>query len=304
MENKANKRMFLIFDKKLYFYRYCNDQQNQCNQVFATNRIAFLGAHILKKCNLKIPMFLLGKWKNEIKQYNTIVISDYAYYPGLEKVILRKNPNCRICFYYMNSMDSTKEKYLDIESIKTIFKNEVYTYNYSDACEYNMNFKMTMYKLMPKSQKTGVQTDFIYLGRDKCRGDDIANFYNTIKDKYTSNIRILNHTGELNCKVFVDYEIYLNDVINSKVILDIVQYPSESVTLRIMEALFFDKKLITNNTKIVDLEIYDLLKNNILFVDYATINLIQIDNFMKKDIKKISLKDKEKYNFENWLESI
>lgn len=304
MENKSNKRMFLIFDKKLYFYRYCNDQKNQCNQAFTTNYIGFFLAHILKKSNLKIPTILLGEWIKKIQEYNTIVISDYAYYPQLEKVILKMNPNCRICFYYMNSIDSTKEKYLDIKRIKSIFKNEVYTYDYSDACKYDINFRITMYKPLPKKNKKAIQTDFIYLGRDKCRGDDIVNFYNIIKDKYTSNIRILNHPGELNCKVFVDYEKYIHEVINSKVILDIVQYPSESITLRALEALFFDKKIITNNIKIANLEIYDLLRDNMLFIDYATVNLNQIDSFMKKRLKKIPLKDKEKYIFENWLENI
>ncbi|RRK33398.1 hypothetical protein EBB54_20145 [Schaedlerella arabinosiphila] len=303
---KEKKRCFLVFKKDLYFYRYCKNRQYRCDQIFTHYRLGFFVAHVLKKMNLKIPKILLGEWKKEIRKFDTIVISDYAYFPGLEKIISNVNPNCRIVFYYMNSIKYIKERYLEIDYIKSLFGKNIYSYNQTDANKYNIYFKTTMYKLPAKlNLEQNVFTDFVYLGRDKNRGNGISEFNDMVCKKYSVNIKILDYHGKLGCKKFVDYEKYIfNMLLSAKVIIDMIEEPSECVTLRALEALFFNKKYLTNNIKIKELEIYNLLKENTLFIDYKRINLDEIDDFMNKKTKMIDSKEKEKYIFENWLKNI
>ena len=52
------------------------------------------------------------------------------------------------------------------------------------------------------------------------------------------------------------YEENINRTLNANIIIDITKENQSGWTLRILEALFFNKKLITNNINILGSEIY------------------------------------------------
>lgn len=301
---KMNK-LFLVFDSKLYFYDFCSTETCHCKQVFRHNKILFKIAHILKKVLGFVPPFFWDGWKKQISNYDVIVITDYIYFPYLFKYIKKHNKNAKVFFYYMNEIDTIKQKYLRIEELQKYFKDGIYTYNNTDALENIIFYKPTMYAKYNNLNYT-LQTknrDFIFLGRDKGRSKSIISFYEQLKDIYTFNIRILGGKGIFSTKKFISYKDYLQDMIECETIIEITSHSSQSVSLRIMEALFYNKKIITNNIGIIQLPIYEEIKKNVLFVDFEHPNMDQIKLFQQKKIEKIDEKIIYKYEFSEWMKS-
>ena len=99
-------------------------------------------------------------------------------------------------------------------------------------------------------------------------------------------------------KKCISYKEYLKKIEKSKAILDIIedtQYPA--LTLRVLESLFFEKKLVTNNEDIKNYAIYN--PNNIFIVKEN--NITDIIKFLEKPY--ISLKPEiiDYYDFKNWI---
>jgi hypothetical protein len=87
---------------------------------------------------------------------------------------------------------------------------------------------------------------------------------------------------------------------NSKVILDI-NHPSQfGLTMRTIECLGAEKKLITTNQNIKDYDFYN--PNNILIIDRENINIDM--SFFEKEYKGLSSEIYEKYSLNSWLKNI
>lgn len=298
-----NKNLFLVFSKELYFYRLCLDKNNQCKQIFSCNRIAFFVAHVFRKIGLNIPFFLLGSWKQNISDCKCIVITDYAYFRNIKKIIEKRNPKCKVLFYYMNRIDKLKHQYLSIDKIKCEFGSDnIYTYDNNDALKYNIYHRELMYKPFDINLSNNEYvSDFIYIGRNKSRGNEIFALYEQLKFKYICNFKILDYDGEIGTKKFIDYEDYIMELYGSKIIVDFDPDFHESINLRVLEALFYDKKLITNNISIKNLNIYEMIKENIMIIDFNNVDMRELELFIQKKITNISYAKKKKYEFENWL---
>lgn len=78
--------------------------------------------------------------------------------------------------------------------------------------------------------------------------------------------------------------------------MDIVQKGQVGLTLRIMEALFYNKNVITNNRSIQDMKIYD--KNNIYILGLDDRDLVE---FIKESICEWDEELKKQYVFNAWL---
>ena len=71
----------------------------------------------------------------------------------------------------------------------------------------------------------------------------------------------------------------------------------KGLTLRTLEALFFKKKLITNNRDIVNLQFYNA--NNIFVLGIDKLENLKI--FMDKPYENIEQKVIDYYDFNEWL---
>lgn len=72
---------------------------------------------------------------------------------------------------------------------------------------------------------------------------------------------------------------------------------TNGITLRVLESLFFEKKLITNNINIINCEFYN--KNNIFIINKD--NLDDLNDFLKSEYKKIDKKIINYFDYESWL---
>ena len=87
---------------------------------------------------------------------------------------------------------------------------------------------------------------------------------------------------------------------NSKVILDINHPLQLGLTMRTIECLGAEKKLITTNQNIKDYDFYN--PNNILVIDRKNINIDM--SFFEKEYESLSIEIYEKYSLNSWLKNI
>ena len=74
------------------------------------------------------------------------------------------------------------------------------------------------------------------------------------------------------------------------------------LSFRFFEALYYQKKLITNNTDIINYEFYN--PNNIMIIDYNNYTQASILEFLDKEYVNIDSEIINKYSFDNWLKRI
>ena len=89
----------------------------------------------------------------------------------------------------------------------------------------------------------------------------------------------------------------LNIESNSRALLDIVQPEQRGQTLRPIEALFFKKKIVTNNYSILEADFYN--RENIFILGKD--NIQDIQEFLKSDYKDLSSDLLEKYTVKGWI---
>ncbi|MBF7685623.1 hypothetical protein I2F17_07310 [Acinetobacter sp. B10A] len=160
----------------------------------------------------------------------------------------------------------------------------IWTFDKSDSETYNFNFHEQIYsnKLVTEYREEAKPNlyDLIFVGQDKGRLDELKKimnilesynlkyFFFIIPDKnktYTTNDLKLMSTSSIN------YKDVLSLINNTKCILDIVQNGQYGATLRELEALFFNKKLLSNRESIN--------------ISFAIENFIKLENIYKDSSK-------------------
>ena len=189
--------------------------------------------------------------------------------------------------------------------LEQLHKNNwnIWTFDKSDARKYHLKYNSQFFFNSLKPIKSDIQYDILFIGRDKGR----AGLLNSLKMKFEElgfvtyfYIRKKNnwYFRFLNLgNTFITYQSVLDCIGRSKAILDIVQEGQIGLTLRPLEALFFEKKLITNNQDIENYDFYD--KQNIFILGKNDFSGIK--NFMHGPIKPISKEVKDFYCFASWL---
>lgn len=166
----------------------------------------------------------------------------------------------------------TKSLYGKIEYYYHIHRNNIklYTIDSDDALKYKFIHTKQFYRDYNKEfgrlNNPDFKTDLFFIGQDKNRQGKLLELINRVnkaelkyrflilKDKHS------NHIPELE-ECYIQKEVSYNEVLkyiaNSKCLVEILQKGQSGLTLRALEALFFRKKLITNNKKIIDEAFYN-----------------------------------------------
>ena len=131
------------------------------------------------------------------------------------------------------------------------------------------------------------------MGRPKTRKKDIVDLEKKLKEEgIQTNFKIIE-----NEKDYVSYDEYLKMIAESKCILDYNQEGQVGLSLRPMEALFLERKLITNNT---DIKNYDFYNHDNVFI-LGEDNINEIKEFINKPYRKVNQDIINYYDFEQWL---
>ena len=237
-----------------------------------------------------------GKWKYSLYEYSVIIVyvqknSDKLF----EYICSKKLPQQRVIAWYWNPVCQC----LHPDKLRGL-GCELWSFDPADCQKYGLNFNTTYYfndlYLPPRSME---YVNVFFCGLDKGR------------KKVLDSIRMKLEQSELTCYFHVidekaplsqqlprlSYQEYLAHLASSDGILDVLQEGQEGMTLRVMEALFHRKKLITTQKAIMKAEFYH--PDNVFVIGED--DWVGIKDFLKRPLHSVPKEIVEKYDFSMWI---
>ena len=248
----------------------------------------------------------LEDWKYKIAEYDVIFIFDGVRGRDVIEYIRDHNKRARIIIYYINPVDFADRKaphhYKGLEC-------EFYTFDPIDAKKFGIEFKPYFYPeeyMVDCDEKVDIKQDVFFVGVDKDRLGIIKDLHKKFEQmNLTDKLMIVatphkkySRSDEKWLAKRVPYEKIAENIKQSRAILDIVQSGQSGITLRPMEAMFYNKKLITNNIYINEYDFYN--PRNIFILQER--NISELKEFLELPTIEINQKIKNKYMFSGgWL---
>lgn len=255
---------------------------------------------LLKKENLKYYNKIL---KNYLDIDYVLMIGGLYYSKEFIELIKEKNSKIKFIVFLWDKF--SKE---EITKIKEIY-DKVYTFEKSDALENNIKWRPSFY--IKKEKNIEKTLDFYFLGenRDKERYEYINSLYkfckkNGLKNKVYlySKKKVKNLNNEIIIYNKISYEENLENIKRSKVTFEKNIEKQLGLSLRSLECLGYETKLITTNKDIKNYDFYS--PNNIFIIENINeVNKIPLDFFIKQ-YEKIDDKILEKYSFKGFVKEI
>ena len=248
----------------------------------------------------RIPVFRTYNINKGIKniEANTIIVFDNGRI--LDKYVLQyiaeNNQGKRLIFYYWNPISTA----ISPDCVPKAF--EVWSYSTEDCKKYGLKYNSTFYcGSYTHFSDTEIHTDVSFLGKDKGRREVL----NRIREELKKSGLIVNYYITATHPRFqkkgyqhsLPYTESLKISLSSKAILDYYMDPNAGLSLRPMEALFNDRKLITNNATIKNYDFYH--ENNILVIEDGDYSGVKA--FLERPYAPINQDIKDYYLFENWV---
>ena len=223
-----------------------------------TNKI--VGAHCFG--------MLVNKRHLSRTQNNHFVFFDSNPYLYNENFLkwLRKIKNSTISVIFVNTMATRNMR--DVEYFKRNC-DFIYTIDRKDAEDYGFIFWEGIHSKIEHQLQNG-EKGIAYAGVAKNRGIQILQVYEALqKLNYNCNFTVVgleNAPAGINTER-IPYEQVLQEELKANCILEICVGEQNALTLRAIEAVLYNKYLLTNNKNIVKCRYYDARKMRILDMD-------------------------------------
>ena len=244
---------------------------------------------------------------------NDYVIFFDVYEDYYLNLIRNKTSNSKEIFWLWNKIDHNY-----IYNLKKISKN-IWSFDKKEAEETKINYSSQFY-WHQKEEPVKEEYDIYFIGQDKGREKRILDLKEHLSNwKFKIKIILKKYTKEIFKYISknkkerenyslknIAYEEVIEDIKKSKVILELTKKNQAGLTLRALEALFYEKKLITDNENIKEYDFYD--SNNIFILkqdeELSAKKKKELEDFLRKDFKIVSKEVKKQYTIENWLEKL
>lgn len=299
--NKEKKILFLDVKNESDFYNINRNLYHNVKSVFIFSSNSILNKLLRKVClkyNLPLIKNILGSWKDELDEYEIIIITDSIYNNIISKFIRKKFKGRIILWYWNPVIGAFNPNNIEIKDC------ELWSFDKDDCETYGMKYNTTYYFDTIKLPNESIENDIYFIGSDKGRLEKLIELeklfnknnlkteFHITKSKFSNN--------EYKFKNLIDYNEVLKSIAKSKAILDYVQEGQIGLTQRPMEAIFHSKKLITNDKNIIEYDFYN--KNNIFILGYDDIE--NIYEFLNSPYIPIDKKIIGRYDFSNWCSRI
>lgn len=176
----------------------------------------------------------------------------------------RKYKGCKLVYIFTNIVKISGANINHfVDSLKEYY-DLVNTYDMADAKKYGFNYLPNMYSRLIEIGKP--QNDSVFfVGAAKDRLSFIHSAYKRIHelgfstDFYVSGVRTdeMQYVDGIKYNIRLSYPNVVDHVNMSSCVLDIIQGDSEGYTLKVCEAIYYNKILISTNPKIKELPFYD-----------------------------------------------
>lgn len=246
-------------------------------------------------------------WLEECKGANTIILFDtFAHYATycyeIENYV---GKDVRLILYLLNPAFFSE----DYKKLSTCW--EIWTFMKEDAIKNGFKYGATFYNpqlaqnCFDKDSQTATDCDLLFVGTDKGRKNFLLNLKSQLeKYKIVCNFKIVDNFRSLFSRKYsreISYKYLCRLNKRTSAILDVVQEGQTGLTLRIMEGLLFDKKIVTTNAAIrMDKDFKDNPNIYVITKD----NIKELYTFLKKPMVEYPNNLKAKYSFTNWLKRI
>lgn len=247
-------------------------------------------------------------WFEECKGANTIILFDtfthYATYCNEIENYVGKD--IRLILYLLNPAFFSE----DYKKISTRW--EIWSFMKEDALKYNFKYGATFYNpqllaqnSIEKDSQTSTDCDLLFVGTDKGRKGFLLNLKSQLeKNKVVCDFKLVDNFRSLYSRKYsreISYKNLCRLNKRTSAILDVVQDGQTGLTLRIMEGLLFDKKIVTTNAAIrTDKDFKDNPNIYVITKD----NIKELYTFLKKPTVVYPNDLKTKYSFTSWLKRI
>lgn len=265
-----------------------------CNAFQAAIRKLFF------KFNLPFCSIWYGNWKKCFNQYDTIIIFDSAINPQtLEYMQANRAKAMRMIVWYWNPVSHGVDPTLIPDDLF-----EKWSFDSQDCEMYNMKYNPAFYFQNVSLPAKEAEYDVFFIGKDKGRLSVLLELDDQFQQlNLKTDFHIVRNKPylQMNNPVLqnpMPYEKVLENIAKSKAILDIVQDNQAGPSLRVMESVFFSKKLITNNPCIEKYDFYN--KNNIFMLNRDEIK--DLPYFLSTPYQPLHNSVIEKYDIRQWLQ--
>lgn len=296
LENEPKSPHRNIGEYEVDFMKLYDDQISPCF------------AKVIRHLPFISESFLYQKrWKKDLNVYDWIITFDASVNKKALCYIDKRKCSEKMILVFDNRIgkrESELHRYAERLGIRQV------TYSDLDAQKYNIRFvpqfwdyeryqKVVLLPEQPQEDKW----DLIFIGRAKKRLEKIKEIEKNVQQEgLKTNFWIVSDKAEEGTHSQArSYESYLQDVIRSNTILDVVGENNWGLTWRPMEALFLKKKLITNYSDIKKSDFYEAYHENIMILKNGNEN--QIGDFLKKPYESCAMELK-KYTYEGWLDQL
>lgn len=172
------------------------------------------------------------------------------------------------------------------------------TFNYPDAHQYQLIYKGSFFRypdnIAPLSSNERKQVDCYFIGYKKDRAEMLEKCQEKLESHGLTCQFLILEKGEAE----MTYQDNLKYTINSRCLVDITNTDEQTgLSLRPLEALFFNKKLITNNPNIRNYSFYH--PDNVFIIGENKEE--DILAFMSAPLHIIPDEIKEQYEINHWI---
>ena len=217
--------------------------------------------------------------------------------------VRERHPDKRLILWYWNPVPGHL-----ITGAKELA--EVWTYSSRDSKEYGLRLNTQFYfdclaeeasgfHEMPKTDHPHV----LFIGREKGRSAQLADLKLELEEAGAeTDLRIYSPPNVWKKAVWLfedlmPYREVTDLVRESDVLLDLNSDPGAGLSLRAMEALFWNKKLITNTTEIAEADFYDPHNIYILGKEERTFR-----EFLEEEFRPADPGIRDRYLLSRWLD--
>lgn len=241
----------------------------------------------------------MSSWKYDLHGCETVIIPASRITPPVVRFIAVRHPSVRIIVWYSNPVD--KSVRLDRFSEADC---EIWSFDEEDCKRYGLKYNTQYYFNDIPLQSEEYEFDVFFVGGDKGRIEDLIRIHDVLRNLGVTSYFHITSAGKASDKyrdVYrkrIPYSQVIRTIARCRAILDFVSEGQSGLTLRPLEALFFRKKLITNDTRIMDREFY---RRENIFV-YGKDSLDGLPGFLSTPYQTVEEEILNKYDFDAWLE--
>lgn len=208
---------------------------------------------------------LFNRWL-KLNTPDYIIITASWYSDNIVSFFRQKKPKAKLFLRFTDKVSRGlyDVSELNIEKLRRQF-DDVFVYSEEDSKKYNFTYLSVGYSALPELQTNkSIRYDVVFIGADKGRLVQIRNAYKLFTEAglscffYVAQVKQSEriNDGIIYADRSLSFLEYLSYEMKAKCIFEIVQEGSTGRTYRMLEAIIYNKYLITNCKEILSSKFY------------------------------------------------